>query len=343
MIAIVIGVFVLMIAAVLAYVANYHSPNGEALKEAGIIEKQTQVGDVIFNYAEGPDNGPALVLLHAQMCDWNTYHEVLPELSKYYHVYAIDYPGHGKTIVPEGYVMSANNIGADLGRFIDEVIGDCVYVTGNSSGGLLSVWLAANRSDIIKAAILEDPPLFSSEYDEIQTTIAYRAFAQSLNAVQNRYTGNYLDYFIDNSNEFFRNYIGAGAQDAVRLLVHYYRFFNPDEPVELAFIPASAQEMLRGLSLYDPHFGAAFADGSWNEGFDHAEMLSKIECPILLIQADYDYTEDGILNGAMSQEMADRAMSLLSNGTYLRIYAGHVTNLEAPGKFIEAIKSFAQQ
>jgi pimeloyl-ACP methyl ester carboxylesterase len=47
------------------------------------------------------------------------------------------------------------------------VIGEPVYVTGNSSGKLLAVWLAANRPDLVKAVVLEDPPLFSSDYPEI--------------------------------------------------------------------------------------------------------------------------------------------------------------------------------
>jgi pimeloyl-ACP methyl ester carboxylesterase len=61
--------------------------------------------------------------------------------------------------------MTAGQIGNDLVNFIETVIGEPVYVTGNSSGGLLTVWLAANRPDLVKAVVLEDPPLFSSEPD----------------------------------------------------------------------------------------------------------------------------------------------------------------------------------
>ena len=169
---ILICALILILCGLIIYVAAYNNPADKELDEAGIVEKQVQVGSVTFNYAEGPDNGPALVLLHAQLLDWYTYSAVLPELSKGFHVYAIDYPGHGKTIVPEGYVMSAENIGNDLGRFIDEVIGTEVYVTGNSSGGLLATYLAANRGDVVKAIVLEDPPLFSSEYPAVKTTVA---------------------------------------------------------------------------------------------------------------------------------------------------------------------------
>lgn len=93
---IVLCILFALIDSVAAYVGFYRNPAHKRLADAGIVEKQVQVGDVCFNYAEGPDHGPALVLLHAQLLDWFTYSKVLPELSQHYHVYAIDYPGHGK-------------------------------------------------------------------------------------------------------------------------------------------------------------------------------------------------------------------------------------------------------
>ena len=48
--------------------------------------------------------------------------------------------------------------------------------------------------------------------------------------------------------------------------------------------------------------------------------------------------EDGTLNGAMSQEQADRAVLLIKNCQYVKVNAGHVTNLEAPDRFIQIIE-----
>ena len=174
------------------YLASYRSPEHKKLQKAGIVEKQATVGEVTFNYAEGPDNGTPLILLHAQLLDWFTYSKVLPALSENFHVYAIDYPAHGKTTYPADYEMSADNIGASLKQFIQEVIGEPVFVTGNSSGGLLTAWLAANAPDMVKAVVLEDPPLFSSEYPEIQKTIAYRSFTTSEKALKEGYHDDFL-------------------------------------------------------------------------------------------------------------------------------------------------------
>ena len=268
---IIILILVIVIIVLLTYMKYYKNPADKKLAEADIVEKTMQVGDVNFNYAEGPDNGPPLLLLHAQTLDWYTYSEVLPELSAKFHVLAVDYPGHGKTTVPDDYPMTANQIGSDLANFIDTVIGEPAYVTGNSSGGLLTTWLAANKPELVRAIVLEDPPLFSAEYPEVKQTVAYKLFISSHNALQDAgYDGNFLDYWLKNSAEFFKTYTGGGAsQKLIQFAVGSYKSANPGEPVEIAFLPVSVQEMIsRGLNCYDPRFGAAFYDGTWNEGID---------------------------------------------------------------------------
>jgi pimeloyl-ACP methyl ester carboxylesterase len=341
-IGIIILCLVIAIIVLLTYMKHYNNPADKKLAKAGIVEKTAQVGDVNFNYAEGPDNGPVLLLLHAQTLDWYTYSQVLPELSAKFHVFAVDYPGHGKTTVPDDYSMTANQIGSDLANFIDTVIGEPAYVTGNSSGGLLTTWLAANKPELVKAIVMEDPPLFSAEYPEVKQTVANKLFVSSHNALQDAsYGGNFLDYWLKNSTEFFKTYTGGGAsQKLIQFVVGSYKSANPGKPVEIAFLPVSVQEMLRGLNYYDPRFGTAFYDGTWNEGFDHAEALRKIQCPALLIQANFGYLKDGTLNGAMSQEQADRAVSLIEECQYVKVDAGHVTNLEVPDQFIQIIEEF---
>src|SRR3546814_7957166 len=119
------------------------------------------------------------MLLHAQLMYWLDYSRVMPALAKDYHVFVVDYQGHGATTYPDDYPMTANQIGADLGAFMDQLIAQPAFVSGNSSGGLLTAWLAANRPDAVRAVVLEDPPLFASEYPEIKNTVAIKAFESS--------------------------------------------------------------------------------------------------------------------------------------------------------------------
>jgi len=340
------GVLVLAAAGGLVFVKHridtYVDPYVAKVAQAGYVQKRAQVNDVDFSYVEGPDNGPPLVLLHAQLMDWFDYSRVLPELATKFHVFDIDYPGHGDTTQPDDYPMTAAQIGSDLGDFIDDVIGQAAYVTGNSSGGLLTTWLAANRPASVRAAVLEDPPLFASEYPRIEQTIAYRAFRTSSEAVRDGYDGDFLSYWIEHSSTFFDNYVFKGAGTVLDQAVRQFRRSHPaGTPVDLGVLPNdTVRLLLRGLSEYDPRFGAAFYDGSWNAGFDHAEALARIDCPVLLIQANFEVRDDGILDGAMSQEEGERAASLLKNGTYERVDATHVVHLDKPDVWLGLVENF---
>ncbi|AEJ61064.1 alpha/beta hydrolase fold containing protein [Spirochaeta thermophila DSM 6578] len=338
------GVLTVVVLAFGVYIVRYEVPENEVLIHAGITEKTTVVGEVSFNYVEGPTNGPALLLLHAQTLDWHSYRKVLPDLGSRFHVFAVTYPGHGKTTVPDDYPMTAERIGTDLATFIETIIGEPVYATGNSAGGLLAVWLAANRPDLIRAIALEDPPLFSSEYPEVRRTVSYKLFRKAHEALRDPgFDGDFLDYWVQHGKEFFSTYTGPLSQYLLRLLVSLYRALNPGKPLELPFLPVTVQEMLRGLDRYDARFGASFYTGEWNRGFDHAEALQRITCPVLLIHANFDYLEDDTLNGAMTQEQAEHAVSLLGHGAdvrYERVDSAHVVHLERPGLFVRMIEDF---
>lgn len=332
--------FAIVILIAIARLNNYADPWHKKVAEAGIEEKMTQVGQVNFNYAEGPDNGPALLLLNAQHMDWYSYSRVLPELSRHFHVFSIDYPGHGKTIYPEDYPLNASQIGDDLAKFIEDVVEEPVYVTGNSSGGLLTAWLAANKPELIKAIVLEDPPLFSAEYPRVKDTVAYRSFTTAHHYLQEKELGDFLLYWLDSNSAFFERNVGKFSLPLIEAAIKSYRSSHPGEAIEISFLPDIVRLMIRGFDKYDPRFGDGFYDGSWNEEFDHAEALRRITCPTLLIHANYEILEDGELNGAMDQDEADQVIALIPGAEYKRIDAAHVTHLDQPEQFIEFIEDF---
>ncbi len=337
-IAVVITAIVLLFTVGVVILRTYTDPWHEKIADAGFVEKNIRIGTTNVNYAEGPDNGPALLLLHAQHMDWFSYSRVLPELSETFHVFAVSYHGHGKTTsVAEN--MNANQIGSDLAQFIETIVGEPVYATGNSSGGLLTAWLAANRPDLINAIVLEDPPFFNSEYPKVQQTIAYKSFTTCHNYVEAG-AGDFLLYWLDSSAPFIQKQAGKGALPVMKAVVALTRGDDADKAIEMPFVPDALSLMLRGLSMYDPHFGAAFYDGSWQEGFDHAEALQRIECPALLLHANFECTQEGLLNGGLDQEEADEVIRLIPNAEYRKVDAGHVVHLEQPELFAGILKNF---
>lgn len=317
---------------------HYQDPYHKKVANAGFVEKDIQIGAVRFHYAEGPDHGPALLLLHAQHMDWFSYSRVLPALSKSFHVFAVDYHGHGKTAAPVES-LCANQTGKDLAQFIKSIIKEPVFVSGNSSGGVLTVWLAANEPGWVKAIVLEDPALLSSECPRLYSTVADRSFSICTYFLKDGKT-DFLLYWIESCQDFFRKYVGVNIAPMLQRSINRYRKNNPGKPVEIWYLPVIVRLMMRGMSTYDPHCGAAFHEGKWNAGFDHAEALRRVQCPALLLHADYQILKDGTLNGAIDQAEADRIVSLLPNGKYKRIHSLHVVHLNQSRQFTMILEDF---
>ncbi|HYG56933.1 MAG TPA: alpha/beta hydrolase, partial [Symbiobacteriaceae bacterium] len=92
-------------------------------------------------------------------------------LAKHYHVYAMDAHGHGESSHdPSKYTGVA--MGQDIVRFIEDISGE-PSVAGHSSGGVLAAWVAANSPEYVLGLVLEDPPFFSVEPQEMQNTFAW--------------------------------------------------------------------------------------------------------------------------------------------------------------------------
>src|ERR1700761_394420 len=127
-------------------------------------EHLADLGEARMNYAVAGDPSlPALLLIPGQSESWWGYEAALPLLAEHFQAYAVDLRGQGRSSwTPGRYTL--DNFGNDLVRLIDLVIKRPVIVSGLSSGGVLSAWLAAfAQPGQVRAAVWEAPPLFSSE------------------------------------------------------------------------------------------------------------------------------------------------------------------------------------
>lgn len=127
-------------------------------------EQLVDLGEIRMNYAiTGAPAGAALLLVPGQTESWWGYEASMAQLGEHFEVFAVDLLGQGRsTRTPGRYTL--DNMGNDLVRFIDVVIGRPVIVSGCSSGGVLAAWLAAYaKPGQVRGAVCEDPPLFASE------------------------------------------------------------------------------------------------------------------------------------------------------------------------------------
>jgi len=272
-----IGLCMVSLVVLYRYGMNFEEPAMAKVWQAGFEEKTFTTDGTTINYVEGPDNGLPLLLIHGQLVQWESYQLVLPELAEHFHVFAVDCHGHGKSSHdPAKY--TAGGIGSDLAAFIEQVIGEPAIVSGNSSGGLLAVWLAANSPENVLGVVLEDPPLFSSEYPRIKDTAAWDTMETAHDFLAQSEEDEYLYYYLWNSE--MMALLGDGRQGISSWSQEYHKK-HPGELIEVFFFPLSIRMGTRGLQRYDPYFGQAFYDGSWNTDFDHADALSSVKCPAI--------------------------------------------------------------
>lgn len=326
------GLVALLVLAATGYVVRnvtYSSWDTSRVTRAGLVEHQVGVDGSLLNYAEGPDNGPALLLIHGQLTDWRHWNRVLPELSKRYHVFAVDCYGHGRSAhVPEKY--SAKALAADLRQFLTRVVGEPATVAGHSSGGLVAARLAADAPEQVRGVILEDPPFFSSVLPRAKKTFNHVGLATTahefLRSGEKDFTAFYIRH--DAMWDLFK-----GAKDSIQRSALSARKKNPEEPLMLFYMPPSFNEMFRAMQSYDPRFGEAFYDNTFHQDFDHAETLARITVPTVLIDTNWSYNDNGILLAAMSGEDAQRVRSLLKDVEFFKVDSGHGFHFEHPDHF----------
>ena len=152
---------------------NWFDKYEAALKEAGAEEKQAILpNERVINYGEVRNDNPALLLIHGQQSIWEDYALVIPELSEKWHIYAVDVYGHGESSHEEElYYLDVN--GDDLIWFIDHVIGEPTVVAGHSNGAITTAYIAAYGGENVVGAVLEDPPLFSTEGENWENSFSY--------------------------------------------------------------------------------------------------------------------------------------------------------------------------
>ncbi|MGD7705085.1 alpha/beta fold hydrolase [Microlunatus sp. Y2014] len=312
-----------------------------AAERAGFIEKQVTVDGVRFNYAAGPAqrDAPPLLLIHGQGADWKNYYSVLAELSEHYRVYAVDVHGHGGTSrTPEKYCAPA--VGADLAGFIEKVIKEPTVVAGHSSGGQLAAWLAGHRPEWVRGVVLEDPPLFTTPLPRAEKTWNWVDLATTCHDYLAADTDDWIGYHF--ANQRLWTFFGDAKDPIVRYgLKQHTR--HPGRPITLFFMPPSWNDVQRSLARYDPRFGEAFYTGAWERGFDHEQTLRGIRAPTVFIHANWTYSDDGVLQGALDDDDAERARSMISQVQFERVDSGHAVHAEEPATYIEILVDLKQR
>jgi pimeloyl-ACP methyl ester carboxylesterase len=264
-------------------------------------EHLADLGEVRLNYSVAGQPGlPALLLIPGQTESWWGYEQAMTLLASHFQVYAVDLRGQGQsTWTPGRYTL--DNFGNDLVRLIDLVIKRPVTVSGLSSGGVLAAWLSAfAKPGQIRAAVWEDPPLFSSEVSPACGHSIRQAIGPMF-GVLNKWLGD--QWSIGDWQGMLKAFPRELPMPVLRALAAMNGGSPGDAP------PGPPQN----LREYDPEWGKAFVTGTVGASCDHASMLAQVKVPVLFTHHFRQVDEEsGALLGAVSDLQARRAQELVT-------------------------------
>lgn len=216
-------------------------------------------------FRPGASSGPVLVMLHGVTRMWRDWEPMIPFLSHDWTIYAIDHRGHGQSDRAQGYLVSdyANDL-IDLLK--QGSIGESVVLLGHSLGGMVAAIAAAEVPDVVRAAVLEDPPFETMGQSIVGTS--WQTLFEGMQRVS----------------------LQGGSIDQMSQALGDIAFKQADGST-LELRQLRTEEALRWgancLSKLDPRVLDPLIAGRWLEGIDWPRVAQRIECPTVLLQADF--------------------------------------------------------
>ena len=286
-------------------------------------ERSFYTGTTDINYAEGPHSGSPLVLLTGLPSRWQEFLPIIPAMSPQWHIYALDYRGQGKSGRVPGQYQS-KYYAADVVKFLQQQLNEPAILFGESAGGALALWVAAQCPELVRAIVVGDFPL---DMDWLVGWMTSEGFKYWFSALR-KLTGFGLSI-----SELTKKI----ADIPIQVPEQDNRIRYGDSPgVDVIHI----QQWAITLSHMDPSVLEYHAEGrarEFLEGFDVEKLLERITCPILLLQANPS------LGGMMTNDVVEHVQSILPNVMHIYIEtAGHDLGLDTweVSPLLRALTSF---
>jgi pimeloyl-ACP methyl ester carboxylesterase len=272
------------------------------------------VGRLSLNAASGPDNGPALILLHGVLRGWRDFAPLWPALVPRWRVMAIDHRGHGGSGRAQGR-YHVRDYAEDSVAFVrNHVPPGQVVLCGHSLGALCAVKIAAERPDLVRAVILEDPPA-ASFLDNVQATPWHHLWTQ-MRPLAGR-----------------KDSVGVLARELAQIRITpggEKRLGDVRDMTSLRFSARCLQDLDPGV--FDPLLA-----GEWLKGFDYDGHFSGVKCPALLLRGEEP------LGGMLSRGESNRLAALMADADSVDVAgAGHLIHWQSTETTVRLILGFLE-
>jgi pimeloyl-ACP methyl ester carboxylesterase len=259
-------------------------------------------GITVHYHRTGSAGKPVLLLLHGITDSGRVWVRVAGNLADGYDIITTDARGHGES--------SDLTTGFSIPMLADDTAGVITglglqrpFVWGHSMGAITAATLAANYPELVRAVVLEDPPLVAATPDPGGASREQDAAA---------------------SRPAFPDFRAMSSQERLATAAAMNPGWHPDE------LPPWAESKAQ----FDPAIGNHFASF---QGYPWRDVLARIVCPALLITADPE--AGAIVTPAVAQEAA----ALLKQGQVVHIPgSGHNIHREQYEQTMLAVTAFLQ-
>jgi pimeloyl-ACP methyl ester carboxylesterase len=209
----------------------------------------------------GESNNKNIICLHSLIRNSRDFDFLAKKLAKYYHVYALDMIGRGKSEYVDDYELYQHQqYVSDVLELINQKNLEQVTLIGSSMGGLISIYLAAEHPELIERIIINDvgPFIPKEPLQRIAQYVPIEHEFEDLNQLKEHYKQIYKPFNINNEEHW-------------------------DQMVNYGF---DINERGKYTPNYDPKISVEFASNDIEkfEDFDIWACWEKIKCPILVIR-----------------------------------------------------------
>jgi pimeloyl-ACP methyl ester carboxylesterase len=123
-------------------------------------------GQIHLRVAEPSTNSdrPGIICLHMSPKSGQSFHQVLPYLSRNQIAVAPDYPGYGESdSPPESPTVTIQDYADSVWKVIDTVVNKPVYLVGYHTGSMVAVEAALQRPNDVLGLVNISAPVFTEE------------------------------------------------------------------------------------------------------------------------------------------------------------------------------------
>jgi pimeloyl-ACP methyl ester carboxylesterase len=264
----------------------------------------------------GASDLPAIVFLHGLSMARSSWARFVPDLEGRFRVLQLDQRGHGESShAPGTYVLDSYL--ADTVAFLEDVVADPAVLVGHSLGGVIAHGIAQQRPDLVRAVLLEDPPLYVVE--------RMRAEQQS------REQASSVAAFFPVMQQLTREMQGRSASiEEYEAMVGGVPALNGAGTMADVLGPDGTRAMAESFSRLDPDIFTAAIEGSAISG--QPDLSIPLECPAVVLRAD------PALGPAFSTD--DEARFLQTNPLARVVVvegASHAIHDEQPARFLDEL------